>query len=1205
MVATADTTPPVITLTGANPLTIATGTAYTEPGATATDNVDGDITSAIVIDASAVNTSVAGTYSVTYNVSDNAGNPAVQVSRTVMVTATLPAPNVSIALFSITPTHAEVGQTVTISGLGLSGTSAVFFGSVAVSGANINVQSDNLMTAIVPAGATHGSITVLNNGLMAQSSQQFYISFSGTASTNTEYDSEFELSTGEVDIDDICLCDLNGDGKSDITLTHKHEVAETSTNPKSEITIFRNESTAGTTRFSAAININNAQNKNGFIATTCADLDGDGKPELIFTADQGTSLQHIYVYKNESAAGAITMTPLELTTLKLPQSSGNNRIARRVKAFDMDGDGKNDLVVGNDTDNTLHIFRNTGSGTGNFSFEPSSELGAGNNFSGNILVIDINNDGKLDIISAPFRAQSQQSTSISEASILKNNSTTGRFSFSLETTINNGTDRISSLSSGDFDQDGLNDIVIASRDGGSIKVYQNTSNGSLISFGNAIDIDLGTPSPLTPFGVDLGDVNGDGLVDIVSSFASGGIALVPNNSTIPNNAATGTIAFRPAERLATSTTTQNICVGDLNADAKPDIAFTLDVNPGSTGKLGVFMNRNLIVPSISPSDGPFCRNDAFNITATKSTSSTYDWRIMTPAVATITNNGDNADIEVTSADSPVTIQVEITQTGSMGSNPVTIEYIILNGPMQQSPPTVSFSPSAPAGGVVCFGEPFILGVPAATGGYMFEWTRPNGSTSTGSQINIATASTEDAGNYTVRVMPPGGCFTEMSTPFNVKIEKAPLRIISNQGCATTSASPAITLDIGNSGAFNYSWKRDRSPISETSTTIQASMAGSYTVEVSTRAGMCVTESEPFIVPEFTTSQFDLETMTCVNSPIQLTSNTVSDNAFTSTEMWEVLNGINPISPSDTSLVSPGDILNFSFNQVGTYTIRLTSEYRNFEICPDILEKEIIVTDPPVITFNVADGVEKCQLDGLTVGIKSPSSADIASYEWSVNGSLSSASTVEATTPIGMDSVYAILTITTTIGCQVRDSVKVKNFPSDADISSTSTAFDPSTDTVTLEDDNFITLTAENIVSGIAWSPKSIIDDTTATTITIFPSLTTTTVTLHGTDAGGCAVVSTLTIILDNIRPRRTFSPNGDGLGFDCWEILNSTELQGCKVYVFDARGKNILVQDSPFPENCVWDGNYNGTPVPEGLYYFVLKCDKSDFTKSGSILLAR
>ncbi len=39
-----DTTPPVITLVGANPFTVNQGGTYTDPGATATDNVDGDLT---------------------------------------------------------------------------------------------------------------------------------------------------------------------------------------------------------------------------------------------------------------------------------------------------------------------------------------------------------------------------------------------------------------------------------------------------------------------------------------------------------------------------------------------------------------------------------------------------------------------------------------------------------------------------------------------------------------------------------------------------------------------------------------------------------------------------------------------------------------------------------------------------------------------------------------------------------------------------------------------------------------------------------------------------------------------------------------------------------------------------------------------------------------------------------------------------------
>ena len=83
-----DTTVPIITLLGSNPQIIEVGTAYAELGATATDNYDGDITASIVIDATAVNTSVLGSYFVTYNVTDSEGNAATQVTRTVTVVDT-------------------------------------------------------------------------------------------------------------------------------------------------------------------------------------------------------------------------------------------------------------------------------------------------------------------------------------------------------------------------------------------------------------------------------------------------------------------------------------------------------------------------------------------------------------------------------------------------------------------------------------------------------------------------------------------------------------------------------------------------------------------------------------------------------------------------------------------------------------------------------------------------------------------------------------------------------------------------------------------------------------------------------------------------------------------------------------------------------------------------------------------------------------
>jgi len=81
-----DTGMPVISLTGNQTINLQTNDTYTEQGATATDAVDDDttLTSNIVI-AGAVDTSVNATYTVTYNVTDSAGNAAIQVTRTVIV----------------------------------------------------------------------------------------------------------------------------------------------------------------------------------------------------------------------------------------------------------------------------------------------------------------------------------------------------------------------------------------------------------------------------------------------------------------------------------------------------------------------------------------------------------------------------------------------------------------------------------------------------------------------------------------------------------------------------------------------------------------------------------------------------------------------------------------------------------------------------------------------------------------------------------------------------------------------------------------------------------------------------------------------------------------------------------------------------------------------------------------------------------------
>ena len=76
---------PLITLNGGSLIELTIGDFYTELGATASDDVDGDLTSQIVIAGDEVDTGSTGTYVITYDVDDSAGNAALQVSRTVNV----------------------------------------------------------------------------------------------------------------------------------------------------------------------------------------------------------------------------------------------------------------------------------------------------------------------------------------------------------------------------------------------------------------------------------------------------------------------------------------------------------------------------------------------------------------------------------------------------------------------------------------------------------------------------------------------------------------------------------------------------------------------------------------------------------------------------------------------------------------------------------------------------------------------------------------------------------------------------------------------------------------------------------------------------------------------------------------------------------------------------------------------------------------
>ena len=161
-----DTTPPVITLKGAATITDTLNKAYVELGATANDNKDGDLTSSLVISGT-VNYNLKGTYTITYTVSDAAGNTGT-ATRTVNVvnTAEYVAGNYAVTdtwtgsldtteSYNVTvTTSSTTNNSILIADFGGFGTPVVV---------NATISGNNL--SIPPQSPTGISPALISNGL--------------------------------------------------------------------------------------------------------------------------------------------------------------------------------------------------------------------------------------------------------------------------------------------------------------------------------------------------------------------------------------------------------------------------------------------------------------------------------------------------------------------------------------------------------------------------------------------------------------------------------------------------------------------------------------------------------------------------------------------------------------------------------------------------------------------------------------------------------------------------------------------------------------------------------------------------------------------------------------------------------------------------------------------------------------------------------
>lgn len=118
-----------------------------------------------------------------------------------------------------------------------------------------------------------------------------------------------------------------------------------------------------------------------------------------------------------------------------------------------------------------------------------------------------------------------------------------------------------------------------------------------------------------------------------------------------------------------------------------------------------------------------------------------------------------------------------------------------------------------------------------------------------------------------------------------------------------------------------------------------------------------------------------------------------------------------------------------------------------------------------------------------------------------------------------------------------------------------------------------------------------------------PSITITTGGYYAAEVkkGGCPNLKSFTIVVvDKVGITNLITPNGDGFN-DYWEIFHIENHSPCQVSLYSRDG--MLVYSSTNYNNR-WNGTYNGNPLPEGTYYYIVNCDKG-LSQKGALSIIR